>query len=149
MPEQFIEFIKSLLAIKFILFDIKDRGSLALQIIADNWGLPMTESIKAEVKDVWYLKQIALVFSLYKDSYEAIRYELNYHIIHHILSKNSQQSAHYHAFLIDCISVLNLPNCHKVQMVIMFQILQAMRVWIDDNGILRAELSVSKNDTVN
>ncbi len=96
-----MELIELLLAIKLTVSDIRDRGTLALQTIAGNWGLPVAERIKAEVKGVWCLRQIALVSSLYKDNYEDARHELNYRIINRILSKKSWQSARRYASLMD------------------------------------------------
>lgn len=52
MLEQFIELINSLLAIKLIVSIIRDRGILALQIIAGNWELQVVERIKAEAKGI-------------------------------------------------------------------------------------------------
>ncbi len=148
-PKQFMELIKPLLAIKLTVSDIRDQGTLALQTIAGNWGLPVAKRIKAEVKGVWYLRRIALVSSLYKDNYEDARHKLNYRIINHILSKKSRQSARRYASLMDWTSVLNSPNCHGIPSVITFQMLQATSVWIDSDGILKAGLFVPRKDVVN
>ncbi len=147
-PKQFMELIEPLLAIKLTVSDIRDRGTLALQTITGNWGLPVAERIKAEVKGVWCLRQIASVSSLYKDNYENARHELNHRIINYILSKKSRQSAPHYASLMDWTSVLNSPNCHRVPSVITFQILQAARVYINGDGILKAGLSVPRKDAV-
>ncbi len=86
--------------------------------------------------------------SLYKDNYEDARHKLNYRIINHILSKKSRQSARRYASLMDWTSVLNSPNGHGVSNIITFQMLQATRVWINGNGILKAGLFVPRKDAV-
>ncbi len=85
---------------------------------------------------------------LYKDNYEDARHELNYCIINHILSKKSRQSARHYTSLMDWTSVLNSPNHHGVPSIIMFQMLQAARIWIDGDGILKAGLSVPRKDAI-
>ncbi len=55
-PEQFMELIEPLLAIKLTVSDIRDRGTLALQTIVGNWWLLVAERIKANVKGVWCLR---------------------------------------------------------------------------------------------
>ncbi len=47
-----MELIEPLFAIKLTVSEIRDRETLALQMIAGNWGLLVAERIKAEIKGV-------------------------------------------------------------------------------------------------
>lgn len=65
--KQFIKFIESLLAINTTTIDIQDRDSIALQTIAQNWGLQVAESIWKKVIGSYILRCIIVVFLIYKD----------------------------------------------------------------------------------
>ncbi len=58
-------------------------------MITCNWRLLVVEYIQLKVKDVWCLRQIALMLSLYKNNYEDTQDKLNYYIINRILFKKS------------------------------------------------------------
>lgn len=86
--EQFLDLIEPLLALKTTISEMRDRNTIALKTIADNWGPAAAKQIKAEVHGTSCLRQIASVSVLYKDRYGEARQKLNFWIISRILSNN-------------------------------------------------------------
>lgn len=61
--------------------DMREQLVIALQKIAENWGLLVAESIKQEVTGIECLRRIASVLSIFKDQYQEARKKLNFIII--------------------------------------------------------------------
>lgn len=125
IEEQFTEPIKPFLTMNASVVDTRDRASLALKKIAQNWGLPVAQSIKKEVSGSQYLHRIAFVSLMYKDWYLNACQELNYCIITRILSKKIRQSNRCYGLLMDWTNVQNISGQYGKSREITFDIVQS------------------------
>lgn len=72
IAKQFTELIEPFLAIKANVTNTRKQLVIALQKIAENWGLLVAESIEQEVTGTEYLCKIASILSIFKDHYQKV-----------------------------------------------------------------------------